>query len=308
MKKNQRELAERKQRISLIEKKLREGTHFFVKPTYDIAFRKLFGKEAPDSIAISLLNTLLELPEDQKVTEIVKLDTYSSGEFADEPFTVQDFLCKDQNNQQYLVELQIAKKNYFEERMLFYFAKNYRAQIKGKVDYSALKKLYCIAIIGFDIFPELTTFKHNATIRLEENNQRIMHHFDTTFIELTKFTKSVDECKTAFDHWLLFLKQNDYLEKLPDNLHDDDIIEAYNLIDSYNWDEEEQKVSDKIQTFEADKLNAEQTKQMMLQEAKKKGGIEAKLEIAKSLLEAEMNIEQVAKITGLSIEEIKQIK
>ena len=91
----------------------------FLDPTNDIAFKKIFGDENRKDILISFLNSLLGLKEGKKILEVEIQNPYQVPKIAELKNTILDVKCRDQRNISYLVEMQVAKQNGFEKRVLY---------------------------------------------------------------------------------------------------------------------------------------------------------------------------------------------
>ncbi len=285
-----------------------EREHKFIDPKYDVAFRRLFGSNSPIEIAMSLLNAVLELPEGKKIVKITRDDSHRGPGYAMLKTSVQDFLCTDSEGRKYLVELQRESQMFFEERLLFYFSKLYYEQIDRGDAYAKLCGVYIIGIVNFNLYPQRPHWKTDLVITAKDDHERLMPHFATTVIELSKFEKTEKECKTALDHWIFFFKQSERMKDVPKNVDDPWIKRAYECIDQFNWSVKEKKVYDDEEKAARDKAGIEASK---LSHAKAvglaEGLAEAQILIAKKMLAQGLDHGLISSTTGLELAEIKKL-
>lgn len=95
----------------------------FVDVTNDVAFRKIFGNENRKEVLISFLNAVLLLQNEKKIVSVDILTPYQLPELKGGKVTIVDVKAKDQNNKNYIVEMQIAEVDGFDKRVLYYASK-----------------------------------------------------------------------------------------------------------------------------------------------------------------------------------------
>jgi len=111
--------------------------------------------------------------------------------------------------------------------------------------------------------------------------------------------------KDSLDEWIYFLKT----EQIENDFKAKGLQEAKEKLDYMKADETEQKRYENFKRELHDKASEwEGTYIVGEMEGMKKGKREEKLEIAKVSLSQGLEIEMIAKITGLSVEEIESLK
>ena len=126
--------------------------------------------------------------------------------------------------------------------------------------------------------------------------------FSFTFVELPKFTKTIDQLRTIEDKWYYFLKHANESNEISEVLSKHpEIKEAYDVLDRYHWTEGELQYYDKLNMNAADLHGT-------IEASKKEGKEEVKVEIAKTMLKKNFSIDEILEITGLSIREIENLK
>ena len=104
----------------------------FLDPKNDVAFRKVFGTEKNKDILIHFLNDMITFKENAPIVSVTFLKTVQDPETAMKKTSVVDILCRDEKNNLYIVEMQVAKEKGFEKRALYYAAKAYTSQMVKK--------------------------------------------------------------------------------------------------------------------------------------------------------------------------------
>ncbi|RUM56919.1 MAG: transposase [Nautilia sp.] len=281
----------------------------FADPKNDLAFKKIFGDEKHKNILISFLNAVLDFKGDREIVDVKLVNPYQVPKIPELKETILDIKAKNKNGESFIVEMQKKDIGDFAKRSLYYTSKAYVSQLDKGNDYSKLKKVYFIGILNFNIFENKNYISRHLIINQETGNQDLKD-FEFTFIELPKFNKELNELETILDKWIYFIKNAENLEMIPKEFKSlKEFKEAFEIATQTAWNKEELEVYEYIALKEADEINA-------LRTAEKKGekmGIDKgrkleKIEIAKNLLNAGIDIETISKTTGLSIEEIHKLK
>ncbi|MEM8527978.1 MAG: Rpn family recombination-promoting nuclease/putative transposase [Bacteroidota bacterium] len=279
----------------------------FVDVKNDIAFRKIFGNEQKTLILISFLNAVLGLEGEQKIEEVTIINPYLLPRVAGEKASIIDVRAKDEKGQQFVIEMQVADVDGFDKRVQYYTCRDYSTQIERGEQYPLLKPTYFIGILDFNFF-ESEDYLSNHIILNEATYEHALKDIKFTFIELKKFDKKLEELETLTEKWTFFLKNAENLDVIPENVEDEGLIEAYKDADKHSWKKEELIAYDNASIAEQDergRLVAAKNK------GKQEGKIEGKIEERESVVarcwRKKMAIEDIAEISGLMVEEVKQI-
>ena len=296
----------------------------FLDPKNDVAFRRIFGSERNKDILIHFINDILELKDRDKIKEITFLPTIAVPEIAAKKQSVVDVLCKDENGVQLIIEMQVAPQEGFEKRAQYYAAKAYSRQLnKGKKEgarYIDLKAVIFIAISDNIIFKDKIFYKSDHIMLDKESYSHDLKDFSFTFIELPKFKiTDINLLTNLVEKWCFFFKNADKTSEadLRKLIGSDNVIErAYEELNQFNWTEDElltyeQETKRIMDNQAAEDYKTNQIKQQIIEaeeKAEARGKAERDIEIARAMLIDGDSIEKVAKITGLSVEEIKEIE
>jgi predicted transposase/invertase (TIGR01784 family) len=292
----------------------------FLDPKNDVAFRRIFGSEKNKDILIHFINDVLELKDGEKIKEITFLPTIAVPEIAAKKQSVVDVLCKDENGVQLIIEMQVSPQEGFEKRAQYYAAKAYSRQLnKGKEEgarYIDLKAVIFIAITDNTIFKDKIFYKSDHIILDKESYTHDLKDFSFTFIELPKFKiTDINLLTNIIEKWCYFFKNANKTSEadLRKLIGSDLVIErAYEELNQFNWTEEElltyeQETKRIMDNKAAEDYMLKQAKSEGKAEGKAEGKTEEKVEIAKAMLLDGDTVEKVAKITGLSIDEIQKL-
>lgn len=301
----------------------------FYNPRFDVTFRKVFGSTAPRETVLSLLNSVLRPSPQETILEVFYDDTAQSPIAPEAKITHQDLICTDASGNKFVVELQVAEQSSFFKRLLYYFSKLYVKDLKTGEKYHELKKVCIIAILDFTVFkdpksyvdPEHEPFKEVLEMFARKRKTREMPEIEFHILELPKFEKKLEECKTVLDQWFFFFKQSERLSAIPSTATDIGVVKAYNNLNEFNLTDEERAVYDRevksfrdaedVERFKLEKAEAVGEAKGLkqgLEKGKAEGEKKAKLEMAKKMIVEGMSAEIVTKMTGLSAEEIEELK
>jgi flagellar biosynthesis/type III secretory pathway protein FliH len=169
-------------------------------------------------------------------------------------------------------------------------------------------------------------YKSDHVILDNLSHENDLKDFYFTFVELPKFTKTLEELKTIEDRWYYFLKHADESKDIEAVLSNHpEIKAAYEILDRYHWTEGELQWYEKLIMNTADAqgmIDAAKTEareeghregrrkghEEGLQEGHKKGCEEGRqaalIETAKAMLEKGFSVDQVALATALPQEDI----
>ena len=288
-------------------------------PKLDVVFQALFGEVGNESITKGFLETILE----RKIDSIdLSRNPILRREFKDEKLGVLDIIAKLDENEICNIELQIVDKKNIIERILYYWSRLYSRQIKSGEDYKILQKAIVILITDFKI-EDLEELDYHSRWKIMEDKQGkkiiLTQKLEIDIIELPKIIGKEKEQDNLLD-WLYFLenpKSERVTEKMKEN---ENLKEAVKKLDNLSEDEKMQRIADLRQKAIMDEkaiyekgleIGIEKGIQRGMEKGIEKGIMEGsqkeKIEIAKKMLELKIDIETIAKATGLTEQEIEKI-
>jgi len=296
----------------------------FLDPTIDFAFKRVFGNQAYPEITISFLNALLGSRLQVPVVSIDFLDPFNQQETKELKYSILDIRCTDQLKRQFIIEIQVKAQEFFPKRIQYYRAQAIARQLKAHVKYDAIMPVILVSILDFDMlsYPE---YLNSYSLQHDVHHTLELSLVSYVFVELKKFHLALAELATIQEKWVYFIKHANELDAIPKELATTiEFEEAFELLKSGNLSEAELAIYDKAldsRRVELDALATAEAKGIAegkaegiaegkaegIAEGKAEGERQAKRQLAKNLLAEKMSVDLVAKLTGLSVEEIKKL-
>ncbi len=282
----------------------------------DFAFKKVFGSENSKDILLSFLNAVLDF-EGHLVDNLEILDPYQIPLIEGMKDSYVDVKAHLDNGTRVIIEMQVLNYEGFEQRILYNAAKTYSTQIVRGGQYFSLMPVIALTLTDFVMFHDI------PDVRSEYRMQEVSSHWEyngdlrLVFYELPKFTKTVDDLITLEEKWLYFVSKAGSLELKPVTLSNiPEIEKAFEIVDEAGMSlaelEIQQKRSDFIMVLrESGKKGIKESYAEGKSEGKSEGLIEGEIKertkIIRSMNKAGISIQEIARITGLSENEINDV-
>ena len=278
----------------------------------DYVFKRIFAKGGNERILKSLLEAILEI-------EIKKIEIKNPEipkESIKEKLSILDIKAEINGNIMLDIEMQVGNTTAIDRRLVVYSSKLVAGDIKVSEKYPDAKNTIVICITTDNILKrnaylsiaklkfEKTQEKRYAEMGYEKEDEYLTDMISYYIIELTKFKENKPRTGDLLEKWLLVIGGDEEMMKKCKK-EEGEIKEAIEQLEEMSADEKEREI---YEIRERSRLvyNTE------MYEAKKKGIEEGKLkkskEIAKKMLEKNVDIETIEEITGLTKEEIEDIR
>ena len=277
-------------------------------PKMDIIFQAIFGEVGSENITKDFLEKILK-----RKIEKISLDKNPilRRELKDDKLGVLDIITELDGKEKCNIEMQLIDKNNIIERMLYYWSKMYTRQIKAGDDYNKLEKTIVILIADFNI-KGLEEVEYHSTWKIIETNSVkkliLTDKFELDIIELLKIKGRENEKDQLLD-WLVFL-ENPESERVTRKMEENENLkEAVEKLDRISEDEKMQRIIElREKAIRDEHAIYDKGLDDGIEEGKAKGAREKQIEIAKSMLKENMDIEIIIKITGLTKQEIEKLQ
>jgi len=303
-----------------------------INPKVDFAFKKLFGSEENKDILMAFINSVLEESDQSEprsfepITYLTIKNPYNLASYQKGKMTILDIKAQDDKGVWYDIEMQIAEQGFYDKRAFYYWAKMYTDQLENGQGFIELRKTIGINILDFN-FSDEPDYHNMYRIYNAKTHNQLSDLFELHFVELSKFSKGLTEMKTALDRWVTFLNRAyEYsTNKMPTEIAADQYIKkAVEQLDAMSLTGEEREYYENdLKRYLVDQAVRQTAEQKGMEMGMEKGmemgiemgiekgvelGIEqAKLDVARNLLIDGMTIEQVARVTGLSMKDIESL-
>ena len=193
----------------------------FVNLRSDVGFKAVFADRNNKDILIGVLNQIL--PPEARIEDIKE---YSDREQRrDVPYgkkTVLDLVCVDRDDRTFVVEMQASEEDFFFERCVYYASGLYHLELSDGVRYKGLRPVYVVSFLNYrlrhddeslwdtDHFISHWRFTEKRTGMVADQTISVI------FVEMTLFTKTLEECVTEFDRLFYIFKNSDGFQRIPE--------------------------------------------------------------------------------------------
>ena len=273
----------------------------------DFGFKRIFGTKPNKDLLINFLNSLFD--GEQVIKDVRYLNSEHVGDVFAERKAIFDVYCENEKGEKFIVEMQNAFQTYFKDRSLFYSTFPIREQAPKGDDWDfKLNHVYTVALLNFsmndDAFDK-EKIRHHVQLCDTATHKVFYDKLEFIYVEIAKFDKKLDELQTLYEKWLYALKNLYKLSQRPKELCD-------KVFDRLFEEAEIAKFSPlEMREYEASKKAYRDIKNSV-DTAKREGiaeGMEQRsLEIARKMLAKGMDAASVMEITGLSVEQMQQLK
>ena len=324
----------------------------FVNLRSDVGFKAVFADRNNKDILIGVLNQIL--PPEARIEDIKE---YSDREQQQDVIygkkTVLDLVCVDKDDRTFIVEMQASEEDSFFERCVYYASGLYHLELSEGDLYGKLHPVYVVSFLNYrlrhddeslwdtDHLISYWQFAEKRTGMVADQTISVI------FVEMTLFTKTLEECVTESDRLFYIFRNSGGFQKIPewieeaggisrrlaeacevaafdkekklkyeiDKMNERDILAQRVFAERKGFekgyaDGEAKGIADGMAQGMAQGM-AEGMAQGMAQgkaEGKAEGITEGKTEVAKAMLEIGMPIGQILQLTGLTEKQVKALR
>ena len=276
----------------MTERSIREieemGEGKYINPYTDFGFKKLFGTPLNKDLLISFLNSLFEGKE--VVSDLTYLNGENLGNGYGDRRAIFDVYCENEQGETFIVEMQKAEQQFFKDRSVFYAT--FPIQNQGK------KGIWDF-VFPDNEYPQ-DSLRHEVKLVDVDDKHVFYDKLTFLYLEMPKFTKKEDELETMFDKWLFVLHNLSRLMARPSALQERIFTRLFEQAEIAKYTPEER------QDYE-DSLKVYRDMKNVLDTAELKGAIKEKRKNAKTMKALGLPLETIAKVTGMSIEDIAKL-
>jgi predicted transposase/invertase (TIGR01784 family) len=289
---------------------------------FDWAAKKMLRDKKNFDILEGFLSELLK--EDIIIEGL--WESESNQEDEGDKFNRVDLFAENSKGEHIIIEIQNTRELDYLMRMIYGTSKAITEYLLEGDPYSRINKVIAISIVYFGLGKgddyiylgqtKFTGLHSKKELELTKAQKDLLHqptiqqaYPEYYLIQTTKFKDIINE---PLDEWIYFLKNNEVLEgfkakgmgavreKLAvSNLLDDDRRKYNKFLDNLHW---EASVAETAKIEEAERINEK------VEEAKEIERKKRETEIAIQLIKLNLPNDQISKATGLSEEEIEQLR
>ncbi len=278
----------------------------FISILSDYGFKVTFGNESNTRFLRKALQALIN--SSIPIKEVTFVQNEMKGLTIDSRSGIYDIACIDENNNHFIVEMQLGDYPEFIQRMKFYALYRFNTFVKkGKYTFENLSKIYCVGILANTIFPNITDY-HNITDLKNQNGELIDDQMVFVTAELDKFKLEESECKSDLEKLIFTMNHLDTITEstpFPKFWDEDWLNFAIKELDTKAMTPEQHLIYEMTISANALAIKNENKK---IQEAENRKELTIKTESVKRLLELDiLTRTQIANTIGVSEEFVIQL-
>jgi len=266
----------------------------FIPIKSDVVFRLFYADERNEEFLISLLKSILRLPEDD-YHEIEIADPHLLREFPDDKLSIIDVKLYTKSRKVVHIEIQLEVSPALKNRIILYESKLITEQIGSGDDYDIIKRVISIIITDEPLIPDSPTYHHRFTFYDPESGVEFSDIVEINSIELGKLPDTTDGTK-LYD-WAKFIaaESEEEMEKVAERNP-----EVKKAMVKYRELTVDERTRDTYERREKARRDAA---------AREKWAVKKRdLEIARRLLKDNVPIEKIIGFTDLTSEEVENLR
>lgn len=294
---------------------------------FDWAIKRLLRQKANFDVLEGFLTVFIG--EEVKIVEL--LESEGNQQTQDDKFNRVDIKARNSKGEIILVEVQNTSELYYLERILYGVAKAITEHIHLGDTYKEVKKVYSISILYFDIGKgaDYLYVGQNKFIGVHTNDQLVITAKEKgalvqkspaeifpeyILVRVNEFDKVA---VTPLEEWVAYLKSGVIKENTtaPGLQEARKKLQYYSMTDAERYAYDEHLNAVMIQNDVLGNAREEglaegraEGRAEGLTQGRAEGRAEAKKDIVKSMLSNGLSVEQAAKYSGLTVEEVESIK
>ncbi len=292
--------------------------------TSDYVFKRIFGQEEN----IEALKDFLESILDEEIITIEIKNPEIPKNFYDSKYGVLDLKVTLNDRIVVDVEMQVKNEHNLEKRDTYYLSSNYVNELKEGEPYSNCKKSIVINILNFSYYKrneyhsvsrmifEEPKEEEKVEMGYEKEDRYMTEDLEVHIIELPKFKKKNPKMHTKLEEWLwLFIgsdekvdeasKKNKEIEKIKKKLASMSLSPE----ERNNYEYRLRAIRDEADAIEfATRKGLEQGIERGLEQGLEQGQAQKTEEIVSKMLAQKLKEEDIIKFTGITEEELNEIK
>ncbi len=282
-------------------------------------FKRTFGTEPNKGLLIMLLKELI--PE-HDIKDLTYVQQEHINPFPGKKDALIDVECVDTDGTRFIVEMQVAKQRFFYERSLFYSTFGIQQQVEksSSMDYG-FPPVYFVGFMDFSLHEGSDRVLYRYSLREKETGEEMTGSLQFVFLELTNCRKALTPEATLLDNFCYALHNMEHLTDRPEELKEEIFKRLFKTAEIANFTPEERIKYENDMTTERDIQNyisyarekgleegMEKGMEKGREEGREEGRAEGMANAARNMLAEGFSIDLVVKCTGLSIEQVKELK
>jgi predicted transposase/invertase (TIGR01784 family) len=260
----------------------------------DVVFRLFFADERNMEYLIGFLKSVLRLPEDD-YNEIEISDPHLLREYDADKLAIIDVKLKTRSKKVVHIEVQLSVTPDLRERIIFYDAKLITEQVGSGDDYDVIKKVISIVVTDEMLIKKSPRYHHRFTFYDCEADVELSDIVEIYTLELPKLPPKADG--TELYDWAKFIAAETEEELTMIAERNPQVGKAVVTLRELSADERARDMYERRERARRDMASQ-----------KKWVAKQRDLEIAKKLLKRNRPIDEIIEDTGLTREELDELR
>ena len=282
-------------------------------PSDDRVFKLILTSPDAKPVLMDLISSIIKRP----VVDVVVRNNEIPPEDTEEKAERLDVNCRIDDNSQVDLEMQASRieedsdgqHRNLKGKSVYYLCGLHSSQpAKGIRRYDALARTYQVTFCSYTVFPKRKSYLNYFSLRHDEDNELLCDAVQVVYVELSKLQeimkKSVGDM-TDLEKWAIFFRYADepaHRETVNKVIASKEVLQmAGNLLMSISQDERERAVFRSRRMYQTDQ-------QSNIATAEDRGKAIRSIEIARNALQMKIPVADIAKLTGLTHEEVERLR
>ena len=273
-------------------------------PKNDYVFQRIFGYIGNEEITKGLINAILD---DIEITNIeLDLKKELEPDFKNDKFGILDIRAEINNSIQCDIEMQMIDRKDIENRILFYWSRLYTKSLNLGEKYKQAKRTIIILFTNYEIdgLEEIKKYLSKWHIREDEYKDIVLtKNLEFCIIELPKYERYINK-NEELSKWVKFITNPEEIG-MEDINNNEALKKAKEELDKISDDEREEELAFQRLIY---KMDQEAIEAAGYDKGIQEGIAMNKADIARKMLERNSDIDFIIECTGLTKEEIEELK
>lgn len=268
----------------------------------DWAFKHVFGHHP--ELLILLLNDIL--PE--HITSLTYLPNEADRWKGDDKCVIMDVLCQTAEGKQIIVEMQQQDRAWLKNRMLYYGASMLARQLIAGQNYGELKAVYVVCLMDFKLKHDDDRLIYAYQMRERESRELYSEILSVFLCELPRLTEKALSQMNPVEAWFHILKNSATFTDVPEGL-DPRLEPVMEAARSKRLTPEERLQYFRSMVSEEDKRDIAQAYlERGIEQGLEQGKAKGLKETARRMLARGLDLDVIADLTTLSLDEIRALE
>ena len=284
-----------------------------VKKLSDLFARYLLGKNGNEDLLENLVNATLSDFNFEEVKDLEIIDPFNLSENIDLKESIIDVKAKTKDNKTVIIEFQLCGNKNFVDRIFYYISKNIVNELHEGKDYQEVQKIISINLLDFNLNFGDEGKPHRCFKLIDTENHNIsLDYIQMHLIEVQRFidileNSTIEELKkNKLLTWMKFFTSKN-LELIEKELKEANPIMT-KAIEEYKRFTSDDKLMRAYAARDAFLVGQKIMLSREREEGIKEGKLAEQISMAKAMKNKNMDINLISEITGLSIEEVRNLR